>query len=72
VMEEAGIVPEQDMPEETETPEKNEPAPLTKEGTERLSVFEDFLEKLEFDKPDDKDKPDDEEPPEKPKKPKKK
>jgi len=72
VMEEAGIVPEQDMPEETETPEKNEPAPLTQEGTERLSVFEDFLEKLEFDKPDDKDKPDDEEPPEKPKKPKKK
>lgn len=72
VMDEAGIVPEQDMPEGSEEePEKSEPAPLTKEGTERLSVFEDFLEKLEFDKPDDKDKPDDE-PPEKPKKPKKK
>jgi hypothetical protein len=71
-MDEAGIVPEQDMPEGSEEePEKSEPAPLTKEGTERLSVFEDFLEKLEFDKPDDKDKPDDE-PPEKPKKPKKK
>ena len=72
VMEEAGIVPEQDIPEEEETPEKAEPAPLSEEGTERLSVFEDFLEKLEFDKPDDKDKPDDEESSDKPKKPKKK
>jgi len=72
VMEEAGIVPEQDLPEEEETPEKTEPAPLSEEGTERLSVFEDFLEKLEFDKPDDKDKPDDDEPSDKPKKPKKK
>ena len=72
VMEEAGIVPEQDIPEEEEAPEKTEPAPLSEEGTERLSVFEDFLEKLEFDKPDDKDKPDDEESSDKPKKPKKK
>jgi len=72
VMEEAGIVPEQDMPEDAETPEQTEPAPLSEEGTERLSIFEDFLEKLEFDKPDDKDKPDDDEPSDKPKKPKKK
>jgi uncharacterized protein len=72
VMEEAGIVPEQDMPEDAETPEQAEPAPLSEEGTERLSIFEDFLEKLEFDKPDDKDKPDDDEPSDKPKKPKKK
>jgi bifunctional DNase/RNase len=72
VMEEAGIIPEQDMPEEEEAPEQAEPAPLSQEGTERLSVFEDFLEKLEFDKPDDKDKPDDDEPSDKPKKPKKK
>lgn len=72
VMEEAGIVPEQDMPEEEEAPEQAEAAPLSEEGTERLSVFEDFLEKLEFDKPDDKDKPDDDEPSDKPKKPKKK
>ena len=60
VMEEAGITPEQDVSEETETLEKTEPAPLSEEGTERLSVFEDFLEKLEFDKSDDEDKPDDE------------
>src|SRR5918996_1591323 len=73
VMEEAGIVPEQDIPEDEETPEKAEPAPLSEEGTERLSVFEDFLEKLEFDKPDDKDKPDDDDDAsasDKPKKPK--
>lgn len=75
VMDEAGIIPEQDMPEGAEEPEKSEPAPLTEEGNERLSVFEDFLEKLEFDKPDDKDKPDDGDDasaPDQPKKPKKK
>ena len=74
VMEEAGIVPEQDIPEEEETPEKAEPAPLSEEGTERLSVFEDFLGKLDLDKLDEKkDKPDDEDDQsDKPKKPKKK
>ena len=76
VMDEAGIIPEQDIPEEEEMPETKEPAPpLSQESTERLSVFEDFLEKLEFDKPDDKDKSDDDEDPsgsDKPKKPKKK
>jgi bifunctional DNase/RNase len=60
VMEEAGIVPEQDVSEETGVPEKAEPAPLSEESTERLSVFEDFLDKLEFDKSEDEDKPDDE------------
>jgi bifunctional DNase/RNase len=72
VMETAGIIPEQDIPEDGEAPEKSEPAPLTKEGAERLTVFEDFLGKLNLDKLDDKDKPDEEDPPEKPKKPKKK
>jgi hypothetical protein len=72
VMDEAGIIPEQDMPEGNEPPEKSEPAPLSQEGVERLSVFEDFLGKLDLDKLDDKDKPEDEEPPDKPKKPKKK
>ena len=60
VMDEAGIIPEQDVSEDAEAIEKAEPAPLSEEGTERLSVFEDFLEKLEFDKSDDEDKPDDE------------
>lgn len=63
VMDEAGIIPEQDMPEgadASEEPERSEPAPLSEESTERLSVFEDFLEKLDFDKPDDENKSDDE------------
>jgi bifunctional DNase/RNase len=74
VMDEAGIIPEQDIPEGEELPEKSEPAPLSEESSERLSVFEDFLEKLEFDKPDDKDKPEDDDDATasgKPKKPKK-
>jgi hypothetical protein len=73
-MDEAGIIPEQEIPEGAEAsaePEKGEPAPLSEEGTERLSVFEDFLEKLDFDKPDDENNSDDESP-DKPKKPKKK
>lgn len=74
VMDAASIVPEQDMPEDSEPPQKSEPAPLSKEGVERLSVFEDFLGKLDLDKLDDKNKPDDEpsDKPDKPKKPKKK
>ncbi len=74
VMDEAGIIPEQDMPEGEENvpAEKSEAAPLSEEGTERLSVFEDFLEKLDFDKPEGNDKPNDDEPSDKPKKPKKK
>jgi len=74
VMDSAGIIPEQDMPEGSEAPEKSEPAPLSKEGVERLTVFEDFLGKLNLDKLDDKDKPDGEpsDKPDKPKKPKKK
>jgi len=71
VMEKASIAPEQDMPAESEKPEVSEPAPLTKEGVERLSVFENFLDKLDFDKPNDTDDSE-EDKPDKPKKPKKK
>ena len=71
VMDEAGILPEADISESGESPEISPPAPLSKEGAERLSVFEDFLGKLDIDKLDDKDKPDDEPPPDKPDKPKK-
>ena len=71
VMEKASITPEEDM-KESPKPEKSEPAPLTKEGVERLSVFENFLEKLDFDKPGDAPKSDsDEDKPDQPKKPKK-
>jgi uncharacterized protein len=75
VMESAGIVPEQDLPEgATPPPSKVAPAQLTEEGNDRLSVFEDFLGKLDLDKLDDKDKPEGDKPdaPDKPSKPKKK
>jgi len=71
VMEKGSITPEEDMPQESATPEKNEPVPLSKEGAERLSVFENFLDKLDFDKPDDPNNPK-EDKPDQPKKPKKK
>src|SRR5215510_2715996 len=71
VMEKASIKPEEDMPQDSAEPEKSEPAPLTQEGVERLSVFENFLDKLDFDKPGDGDDSE-EDKPDKPKKPKKK
>ncbi len=52
VMETAGIVPEQDLQQEPpSTPlAKEESAPIEAEsGEERLSVFQDFLEKLDLD-----------------------
>ena len=67
VMDEAGILPEENLPEGEEKPTRSEPAPLSEEGSARLSVFEDFLGKLDLDTLDDKDKPDDESP-DKPKK----
>ena len=70
VMDEAGIMPEEDISESDEEPGISPPAPLSDEGTERLSVFEDFLGKLDLDNLDDKDNPDDDKP-DKPKKPKK-
>jgi bifunctional DNase/RNase len=69
VMEKASIIPEEDMPQESEKSQKSEPAPLTQEGVERLSVFENFLEKLDFDKPGETGE--DEDNPDQPKKPKK-
>ena len=71
VMEKGSITPEEDMPEESQIPEKSEPLPLSKEGTERLSVFENFLDKLDFDKPGDTNDSE-EDKPDQPKKPKKK
>jgi len=71
VMEAASIVPEQELPEGGSEPERSEPAPLSKEGVERLSVFENFLDKLDFDKPENPPESRDDEP-KPPKKPKKK
>ena len=60
VMEAAGIIPETDMPEGGTAPRKDAPAPLSEEGSDRLNVFKDFIDKLDIDNLDDqdKDKPD--------------
>lgn len=68
VMNEAGILPDENLPEDGEKPPRSEPAPLSEEGSARLSVFEDFLGKLDLDQLDEPDKPDDEPPSDKPKK----
>jgi bifunctional DNase/RNase len=58
VMETAGMSPEQDMPETSApAPRKEAPAPLSDEANDRLSIFKDFIDKLDIDSPD-KDKPD--------------
>ena len=57
VMEAAGMSPEQDMPAEINTPPQREaPAPLSDEANDRLSIFKDFIDKLDIDD-SDKDKP---------------
>ncbi len=58
VMETAGVEPDQDMPETGNAPARREPPPpMTEDASDRLSVFKDFIEKLDIDNPD-KDKPD--------------
>jgi len=57
VMEAAGILPEQDMPDTNTPAKKAPPVPLTDEGNDRLSVFKDFIEKLDIDDKPDKDIP---------------
>jgi len=55
VMDAAGITPEPDIQDQAQAPEAEEetPPPPPVEGDERLSIFEDFLKKL-----DDEDHPD--------------
>jgi bifunctional DNase/RNase len=72
VMEGAGITPETDVEANSSgAAQRQSPArpapPVGEVNTERLSVFEDFLGKLDLDKLDDKNKPDDEDKPDKPK-----
>ena len=81
VMKNAGITPEVDMKASASasapTLGKLRPAaPIGDVSSERLSVFEDFVDKLDLDKLDDKDKPEDQDKsegdkPDKPSKPKK-
>ena len=85
VMEGAGITPETDVERGTGAAAQSQnqlrsTPPVGEVNTERLSVFEDFLGKLDLDKLDDKNKPDEDDKsdkpktdkPDKPKKPKKK
>ncbi len=74
VMDSAGVMPEKDIAEKPAPPTNlpPSPAPAEEDSEGRLSVFEDFLEKLDFDqgsKPSEGDeKPDDDEPDDKKKK----
>jgi bifunctional DNase/RNase len=59
VLDEAGITPETDM--QTDSPEPGGASPVSgsDDSSERLSIFEDFIDQLDLGKLDDKDKPDD-------------
>ncbi|MCA2002967.1 MAG: bifunctional nuclease family protein [Chloroflexi bacterium] len=58
VMDAAGISPERDLPAEPPAPQRETPpSSPADDASDRLSVFKDFIEKLDLDKPD-KDKPD--------------
>lgn len=57
VMESAGMEPDREI-QETAAPARSEPPPpLSDDASDRLSVFKDFIDKLDIDNPD-KDKPD--------------
>jgi hypothetical protein len=53
-MDMAGIIPEEDLQEEGAEPVDEAPGQEIEGSEERLSIFEDFLEKLDLDV-DDKD-----------------
>jgi bifunctional DNase/RNase len=57
VMAQAGMAPEQDMPSQpAASAQKDALAPLSAEASDRLSIFKDFIDKLDIDDPD-KDQP---------------
>jgi hypothetical protein len=78
VMKNAGITPEVDMKSSAPGPiPTRATTPIGEVSSERLTVFEDFMDKLDMNKLDDKDKPEDkdkgkDDKPDKPGKPKKK
>ena len=57
VMESAGVEPDQEIPESSSAAKKEPPPPLPEDASDRLSVFKDFIDKLDIDD-SDKDKPD--------------
>jgi bifunctional DNase/RNase len=58
VLDEAGITPETDM--QTEGSSETSGMPMSEDASDRLSIFEDFIDQLDLGKLDDKDKSDDE------------
>lgn len=58
VMDTAGIIPEEDLQEDSEESEvvSSESVPEIADAEERLSIFEDFLEGLDIENKDDEDK----------------
>jgi hypothetical protein len=60
IMDMAGITPEEDIQEEGVEPAEETPAAEIEGGEERLSIFEDFFDKLDLED-DDKDEGDEEE-----------
>jgi uncharacterized protein len=55
VMENAGVVPEQESESEESEAESAVPEEIEEEAEERLSVFEDFLQNLDIDRSSDED-----------------
>jgi uncharacterized protein len=58
VMDAAAQTPEQDMPENAPLAKSEGSVGGSDDGSDRLSVFKDFIDKLDIDNLDDKDKPD--------------
>jgi len=58
VLDEAGITPETDMQVDGSVSSEDTPATGSDDSSERLSIFEDFIDQLDLGKLDDKDKPD--------------
>jgi bifunctional DNase/RNase len=59
VLDEAGITPETDMQAGGSEESETSPVSGSDDSSERLSIFEDFIDQLDLGKLDDKDKPDD-------------
>lgn len=59
VLDEAGITPETDMQTDGADSSDTPVAASEEEGSERLSIFEDFIDQLDLGKLDNKDNPDD-------------
>jgi uncharacterized protein len=62
VMEQAGMVPEKDMQSDGESPDDVGASGNGEDSGDRLSIFEDFIDKLDLNKLDDKKKSEDDDP----------